>query len=149
MALLLQKKAILFLKRIMAVAIRVVRILLPTVHPFHIASVSKTFTAMAVLRLWQDGKLNIDDEFSKYFPSFNYPGVTIRTLLDHRSGLPNYVHFMENMGWDKKVNVTNEDVLNFLINRKAEMTDIGTADRRFMYCNTNFALLALLIETHR
>ena len=66
----------------------------------HIASVSKTFTAMATLKLWQDGKLNIDDEFSKYFPSFNYPGVTIRSLLNHRSGLPNYVHFMENMGWD-------------------------------------------------
>ena len=69
---------------------------------FHIASVSKTFTAMAVLKLWQDGKLNIDDELVKYFPNFNYPGVTIRTLLNHRSGLPNYVYFMETLGWDKK-----------------------------------------------
>jgi CubicO group peptidase (beta-lactamase class C family) len=113
---------------------------------FHIASVSKTFTAMATLKLWQDGKCNIDDEYSKYFPSFTFPGVTIRTLLNHRSGLPNYVHFMENMGWDKKVNITNEDVFNFLITRKGEMNDIGTPNRRFTYCNTNFALLALLIE---
>src|SRR4051794_30636360 len=113
---------------------------------FHIASVSKTFTAMSVLRLWQDGKLNIDDEFVKYFPAFNYPGVTIRTLLNHRSGLPNYVHFMDNMGWDKRVNVTNQDVLDFLISHKREMKDVSTPDRRFMYCNTNFALLALLIE---
>lgn len=114
---------------------------------FHIASVSKTFTAMAVLKLWQDGKIfSLDDEFSKYFPSFNYPGVTIRTLLSHRSGLPNYVHFMENMGWDKKVNITNEMVLDFLISRKEEIENIGTPNRGFSYCNTNFALLALLIE---
>ena len=39
--------------------------------PMHIASVTKTFTAMAVLKLWQDGKLNIDDEYSKYFTTFN------------------------------------------------------------------------------
>ena len=62
--------------------------------PMHIASTTKTFTAMAILQLWQDGKLNIDDEFSKYFPAFNYPGVTVRSLLNHRSGLPNYVYFM-------------------------------------------------------
>ena len=113
---------------------------------FHIASVSKTFTAMAILTLWQDGKLNIDDEYSHYFPAFDYPGVTIRTLLNHRSGLPNYVHFMENMGWDKKINISNEDVLDFLITRKAEIPNIGSPNRGFTYCNTNYALLALLIE---
>jgi CubicO group peptidase (beta-lactamase class C family) len=112
----------------------------------HIASVSKTFTAMATLKLWQDGKLNIDDEFSKYFPSFNYPGVTIRSLLNHRSGLPNYVHFMENMGWDKRKNITNEEVLHFLITRKNNIQNIGKPNKGFAYCNTNFALLALLIE---
>jgi CubicO group peptidase (beta-lactamase class C family) len=114
--------------------------------PFHIASVSKTFTAMSVLKLWQDGKLNIDDEFSKYFPSFNYPGVTVRTLLNHRSGLPNYVYFMEQLGWDKSKFVKNEDVLNWLINRKAELTNISSPNTHFTYCNTNYALLALLIE---
>ncbi|MEJ7588157.1 MAG: serine hydrolase domain-containing protein [Ferruginibacter sp.] len=112
----------------------------------HIASVSKTFTAMAVLKLWQDGKLNIDDEFSQYFPSFNYPGVTVRSMLNHRSGLPNYVHFMDNMGWNKKVYVSNEDVLNFLITNKSKIANIGAPNRGFTYCNTNYALLALLIE---
>ncbi|NDE11339.1 MAG: class A beta-lactamase-related serine hydrolase [Chitinophagia bacterium] len=112
----------------------------------HIASVSKTFTAMATLKLWQDGKLNIDDQLSKYFPLFNYPGVTIRTLLNHRSGLPNYVHFMENMGWNKRIKITNEDVLSFLINQKNSIKNVGKPDKGFSYCNTNFALLALLIE---
>lgn len=114
--------------------------------PMHIASISKTFTAMAVLKLQQDGKLNIDDEFSKYFPAFNYPGVTIRTLLNHRSGLPNYNYFMEKLGWDKTQFVKNEDVLNYLVNRKTELEDIKPAGVHFSYCNTNYALLALLIE---
>jgi len=112
----------------------------------HIASVSKTFTAMAVLKLMQEGKLNIDDEFSKYFPAFNYPGITIRTLLNHRSGLPNYNYFMETLGWDKSRFVKNEDVLDYLINYKATLPDIVPPGIHFSYCNTNYALLALLIE---
>ena len=114
--------------------------------PFHIASVSKTFTAMAVLKLWQDGKLNIDDEYSKYFPQFNYPGVTVRSLLNHRSGLPNYLYFMETLGWNKDSLIKNEDVLNYLVTRKAELTNIATPNTHFTYCNTNYALLALLVE---
>ena len=113
---------------------------------FHIASVSKTFTAMAVLKLWQDSLLNIDEEYSKYFPSFNYPGVTIRSLLSHRSGLPNYLYFMETLGWDKKKLIRNEDVLDYLITRKATITNISSPNTHFTYCNTNYALLALLVE---
>jgi len=112
----------------------------------HIASVSKTFTAMAILKLWQEGKLNIDDEFSKYFPQFNYPGVTIRNLLNHRSGLPNYNYFMETLGWDKTQYVSNNDVLNFLVTRKAELKDVSNPGTHFNYCNTNYALLALVLE---
>jgi CubicO group peptidase (beta-lactamase class C family) len=111
-----------------------------------IASISKTFTAMAVLKLWQDGKLNIEDEFSKYFPAFNYPGITVRCLLNHRSGLPNYNYFMETLGWDKSSFVSNKDVLNYLITRKADLPDVLTPNTHFSYCNTNYALLALLIE---
>ena len=114
--------------------------------PMHIASVSKTFTAMAVLKLWQDGKLNIDDDLGKYIPSFNYPGVTIRSLLNHRSGLPNYTHFLDNMGWDKNKIASNEDVLDFLVARKATIQNIAPPNVHFSYCNTNFALLAVLIE---
>lgn len=114
--------------------------------PLHIASVSKTFTAMVILKLAQEGKLKIDDEFSKYFPQFDYPGVTIRNMLNHRSGLSNYVHSMEALGWDKNRFVTNEDVMDFLINRKSELRDAAPPDTRFSYSNSNYALLALLIE---
>jgi CubicO group peptidase (beta-lactamase class C family) len=112
----------------------------------HIASVSKTFTAMAVLKLWQDGKLHVDEEFSKYFPQFNYAGVTIRSLLNHRSGLPNYTHYLSHIGWDVTKVVTNQDVLNTLITNKTTLVDIAPPNTKFSYCNTNYALLALLIE---
>ena len=114
--------------------------------PFHIASVSKTFTAMAVLKLWQEGKLKLDDEINVYFPTLNFPGVTIRTLLNHRSGIPNYIYFMENLGWDKSKYATNEDVLNLLITKKDSLQNIASPNTKFSYCNTNYALLELLIE---
>ena len=113
--------------------------------PFHLASVSKTFTAMAALKLAEEGKLNINDTISKFLDSFPVPGVTIKTLMNHRSGLPNYVHYMEELGWDKKLPVTNQGVLDFIIQRHNEI-QIGKPDRRFSYSNTNYALLALVIE---
>ena len=114
--------------------------------PLHIASISKTFTAMAVLKLQEEGKLNINDTITRFFPSFNYPGVTVKTLLNHRSGLPNYLYFMEKAGWSTDSVISNNDVLTWLINKKSEIKDISTADTKFTYCNTNFALLALIIE---
>lgn len=114
--------------------------------PFHIASVSKTFTAMAVLKLWQDGKIDIDEPFSNYFQTFNYPAVSIRSLLTHRSGLPNYVYFMETLGWDKSKLISNVDVYDYLVNRKKDIKNITTPNTHFNYCNTNYCLLALLIE---
>lgn len=111
----------------------------------HLASVSKTFTAMAVLKLWEQGKLDIHQPTSTYLAGFDYEGVTVKTLLNHRSGLPNYVHVMEQLGWDRKKIVHNEDVLQFLITNKKRL-QVGRADRSFHYCNTNYALLALIIE---
>ncbi len=112
--------------------------------PMHIASASKTFTGMAVLQLVQEGKLGLEDTLGRFFPGFPYPGVTVRSLLNHRSGLPNYVHYLEGMGWDRTKPVTNADVLQSLFTlhppREAE------PDRRFSYSNTNYLLLALIIE---
>jgi CubicO group peptidase (beta-lactamase class C family) len=114
--------------------------------PLHIASVSKTFTAMAILKLQEQGKLNINDTLTKYFSGFNYDGVTIKTLLNHRSGLPNYLHFLAQVGWPEDSLMHNKDIVNLLISKKALMTDLVTADTKFTYCNTNYALLALIIE---
>jgi len=111
---------------------------------FHLASVSKTFTAMATLKLAQMGKLSVDDDVKKYFPAFPYDNVTIRLLLSHRSGLPNYLYFMDKLGWDKKQHCTNEDVLNYLIKYKPK--PMSQPNTHFAYCNTNYALLGLIIE---
>lgn len=113
---------------------------------FHIASVSKTITAMATLKLWEEGKLGLDDLYSKYFPSFNYTGITIRNLLSHRSGLPNYLYFMEKLWPNRKVHIRNQDVFDYLVTYKDKMENVGTPNTRFTYCNTNYALLALLVE---
>lgn len=112
--------------------------------PFHIASVSKTFTAMAVLHLMEKGLLKLEDDLSVYFDEFPYPGTTIKMLLNHRSGLPNYVHYLDRLGWDKKNMVSNEDVLESLYSMHPPLNfKTGT---HFSYCNTNYALLALIIE---
>lgn len=111
--------------------------------PFHLASISKTFTGMAVLKLWEEGKLSLDDSLQKYFPELPYPGITIKMLLSHRSGLPNYLYFMDSI-WDKHKEMTNEDVLNAMITHHPPIQNLP--DKRFEYCNTNFLLLALVVE---
>ncbi|MDE3185604.1 MAG: beta-lactamase family protein [Bacteroidota bacterium] len=110
---------------------------------FHIASVSKTFTAMATLKLAQMGKLSLDDDVKKFLPAFPYDNVRVKDLLSHRSGLPNYLYFMDKLGWDTKQHVTNKDVLDYLIKFKPPATKPNT---HFTYCNTNYALLGLIIE---
>ncbi len=111
---------------------------------FHIASTSKTFTAVAILRLVQENKLSLNDTITKFFPGFPYPDITVKLLLSHRSGLPNYLYFMSNSDWDKKVYATNEDVLHFLLKEKPNKS--YSPDKRFNYCNTNFVLLAMIVE---
>lgn len=111
---------------------------------FHLASVSKTFTAMAILKLIQDGKLSLNDSLQKFFPGFPYEGVTVKLLLSHRSGLPNYLYFMEDLGWPRNVYCTNEDVLQYLMKYKPAGT--GRPDTHFSYCNTNYSLLGLIVE---
>ena len=114
--------------------------------PTHIASVTKTFTAMAVLKLVEEDSLKLDDELVTYFPGFNYPGVTVRHLLNHRSGLPNYLYFMDELGWDKKKFMTNRDVFDYMVTHKTALKNISTPGTHFSYCNTNYVLLALLVE---
>lgn len=110
----------------------------------HIASASKNFAAAAILRLVQEERLNLDDSVFKFFPNFPYAGVTVRMLLNHRSGLPNYVHYLETMGWNRNQYATNQDVLNSLytMHPRPEFK----AGTRFSYSNTNFVLLALIVE---
>lgn len=110
----------------------------------HIASTSKTFTSIAVLRLIDEKKLSLNDTLDKFFPNFPYPGITIKMLLSHRSGLPNYLYFISNSKWDKKKFATNEDMLNMMYTEKPNKS--FNPDKHFSYCNTNYVLLAMIIE---
>ena len=114
----------------------------------HVASISKSITAMAVMKLIEAGKLQLDDPLTKYFPGFHYPKVTVFTLLSQRSGLPKYEYFIEKITPKpaelSKEFISNKDILNLLIKYKPELA--RETDTGFMYCNTNYALLALLVE---
>ena len=113
--------------------------------PLHIASVSKVITASAVLKLIDDKKINLDDKLTSYFKGFPYEKVTIKTLLNHRSGIRKYGYFADDKAnWDRKKTLTNQDVLDLLITKKIPLE--YKTDTHFSYCNTNYVLLALVIE---
>jgi len=112
--------------------------------PLHIASTTKTITAMAILKLVEQGKLTLQDSLSNHFPNIAYKGITVQMLLSHRSGLPNYLYYFDQNKWDKKKMITNQDVLESLY--KIQPGSNGRPNRSFNYNNTNFVLLALLIE---
>lgn len=110
----------------------------------HIASTSKTFTAMAILQLAKNNKLSIEDPVAKYLPSFPYTEINIKMLLNHRSGLTNYLYFIDPKKYASDHSLTNAEVLNYIIENKIPLS--YKPDTRFNYCNTNYVLLALIIE---
>lgn len=111
---------------------------------FQIASTSKPFTAAAVLQLVQQGKIDLNAPVSQFFPGFPYPEVTVKLLLNHRSGLPNYLYYMEEGKWNRKQLATNQDVVNTLLNWQPPRA--YRTNTHFNYCNTNYVLLAAIVE---
>ncbi len=110
---------------------------------FQLASISKTFTASAVLMLQEDSLLDIDDPVQRHIPTFPYEQITIRQLLNHTSGLQNYMYQVEHH-WKKPALPSNEDVLDLFL-RHPRPLDF-TPGARFAYSNTGYAFLGLLIE---
>ena len=113
--------------------------------PMHIASVSKVLTATAVMLLVERKKIDLDQKVNTILDNFPYPKITVRHLLSHRSGLRNYAYFTEDKGvWDRHKTITNQDVLNLFATKNIKLE--SPTDSRFAYCNTNYAMLALIIE---
>lgn len=117
---------------------------LSTQTVFQLASVSKQFTAVAIMMLQEQGKLQYDDSIQVYFPEFPYKGITIRQLLTHRSGLPSYTYFADELWPDRKVDLSNDDVLSMMAVHKPKI--YYQPDRTFSYSNTGYALLASVVE---
>lgn len=113
--------------------------------PLHIASVSKVLTATAVLMLVDAGKIKLEQKVTEFLPDFPYPEVTVQMLLNHRSGMKNYAYFTYNTGvWDTKKELTNADIVTIMKEHQVPLE--SKTDTRFGYCNTNYAMLALIIE---
>lgn len=113
--------------------------------PLHIASVTKVITATAILKMIHVGKIKLNQAVNSILPDFPYPNISIKTLLNHRSGLQNYAYFTApDSIWDKSKILTNQDILNILAKKKLSLN--FAPDTRFTYCNTNYAILALVIE---
>lgn len=111
---------------------------------FELASVSKPFTATAILMLVEQGKINLSQTVNEFIPDFPYEGVTIQQLLTHRSGLPNYIYFIDGIWKDKTKGLTNKEAIDLLIEKKPAR--YNTPDTRFLYNNSNYMVLAAIIE---
>ncbi|MGM5629532.1 serine hydrolase [Apibacter raozihei] len=113
--------------------------------PVHVASVSKILTSLIILKLVEAEKIQLDQKVNTILTSFPYPDITIENLLTHRSGLPNYAYLAdESKYWDKSKRMTNSDVANLFSSFDPPL--LSKPGTHFAYCNTNFALLALIAE---
>ncbi len=115
---------------------------------FQLASTSKPLTAAAVLLLKDQGKLKLTDKMQQFFPDFPYPNITLQLLLSHRSGLGNYLYYCEpycdkNNCYNGKT-FDNNSMMEIILNDKPPL--YAPPNKKFEYCNTNYALLAMVIE---
>ncbi|MDR1181789.1 MAG: beta-lactamase family protein [Bacteroidales bacterium] len=111
---------------------------------FEIASGSKQFTAIAILMLYEQKKLQLSDTIQKFIPDFPYKGITIHQLLCHRSGLPDYFKFAEKYHQNKDYLMTNDSLLNMMKVYRPKSLEIP--DKGFEYSNTGYAVLASIVE---
>lgn len=110
---------------------------------FELASVSKQFTATAILLLKDKGKLKLTDSLRQYFPELPYSNITIWNMLTHTSGLPDYFWLMVEK-WDHKKIAFNNDVIAFLAKEKPPV--VFKPGTKWEYSNTAFVLLASIVE---
>ena len=113
---------------------------------FHVASISKQFTAASIVLLAEDGKLSLDDTVRKHLPEvpdFGTP-VTIRHLLNHTSGMRDQWAFLGLAGWRQNLDlITDGDVMGFVTRQKALNFPPG---QMYMYSNTGFTVLAQIVQ---
>ena len=111
---------------------------------FQLSSDSKMFTAEAIMLLQAEGKLGYDDDVKKFIPELPYEGITIRMLLNHRSGLPRYDAMADAFWPDRKKPFSNEAMIDMLAQRIPD--PYGVPDAAYFYNNINYALLASVVE---
>lgn len=110
---------------------------------FQLASVSKQFTAAAIMLLKADGRLDLNDQLTKYVPELPYPSISIQHLLHHLSGLPNYMYLVDKY-WKQDHAPDNEDVVNMMAKYKLPL--FFQPGSRYDYSNTGYVMLATVVE---
>lgn len=111
---------------------------------FQLSSVSKMFTAEAVMILKNEGKIDYDVDIREYIPEFPYEGITTRLLLHHRSGLSRYESLADAKWPDRKKPFLNEDMIEYYVIHQP--IPYFKPDKGFNYSNVNYALLASIVE---
>jgi CubicO group peptidase (beta-lactamase class C family) len=104
--------------------------------------VSKQFTAMTIMMVKEKGLLHYDDLVEKYI-NIPYKGMTIKQLLTHTSGLPDYQAIMDSY-WDKSKVAGNDDIINYL--NKYAPPKLFEPGEKYLYSNTGYVLLASILE---
>jgi CubicO group peptidase (beta-lactamase class C family) len=110
---------------------------------FQLASVSKQFTAAAILLLKADDLLDLDDELTKYISELPYKGVTLRQLLHHTGGLPNYMYLVDKY-WNQENCPDNEDIIELMA--KYKLPVFFRPGYKYDYSNTGYVMLATVVE---
>lgn len=111
---------------------------------FQLSSVSKMYTAEAIMILHSRGLLDYDVDIRTYIPEFPYEGITTRMLLTHRSGLSRYETLADEHWPNRRVSFTNDDMIEYYA--KYKPSPYAAPDRTFHYCNVNYAMLANIVE---
>ncbi|MBK7639236.1 MAG: beta-lactamase family protein [Bacteroidetes bacterium] len=110
---------------------------------FQLASTSKPFTAVSIMQLVEKSKINLDDTIQKYIPEFPYKNITVRMLLCHRSGLPDYTKFA-GVYVNEEEYFDNEKLIAVMADKRPKI--YAFPNTVFDYCNTNFAVLTSIVE---
>jgi len=110
---------------------------------FQLASVSKQFTAAAIMLLYERNQIKLTDTVNEYFPNFPYEHVTITNLLNHTAGLPKYFWAAEHK-WKKNKAPTNSEMMALL--ESSDILRFFKPGRNFDYSNTGYMVLASIVE---
>lgn len=109
---------------------------------YRIGSVSKMFTAVMILQLSEEDRLSLHETLDTFFPTIpNSEEITVRDMLYHRSGLPNYTEVQDFNSWKNKLKTEDE-----LIEIITEMNPESNQVSRYIYSNSNYLLLSYIIE---
>ena len=111
---------------------------------FNLASVTKQFTATAIMLLKQDGKLDFDQPVQKYLSKFPYKNITVRHLLNHTSGLVDYMKLARKDHWDDSKIFSTKDMISLFVKYKPDL-DFRPGSK-FEYSNTGYVFLSAIIE---